>query len=56
MVEALNLYFEGQGEVISESNLKVKLDLAQFFQFYKVINAKALSERIGMTDPKKLLD
>jgi predicted transcriptional regulator len=24
------------------------LDLPQFFSFYKVINAKALSERIGM--------
>lgn len=24
------------------------MDLPQFFDFYKVINAKALSERIGM--------
>ena len=29
-------------------NLKITLDLPQFFEFYKVINAKALSERIGM--------
>jgi DNA-binding transcriptional regulator YdaS (Cro superfamily) len=24
------------------------LDLPQFFEFYKVLNAKAISERIGM--------
>ena len=48
MVEALNLNFEDQSLVISEATLKVKVDLPQFFQFYKVINAKALSERIGM--------
>ncbi|MFH0760406.1 MAG: XRE family transcriptional regulator, partial [Bacteroidota bacterium] len=28
--------------------IKITLDLPQFFEFYKVINAKALSERIGM--------
>lgn len=48
MLEALNLYFEEGGKVYSEKNIKVVLDLPQFFEFYKVINAKALSERIGM--------
>ncbi|MBK6815334.1 MAG: XRE family transcriptional regulator [Saprospiraceae bacterium] len=48
MVEALNLHFEDQGIVISESDLKFTLELAEFFEFYKVINAKALSERIGI--------
>lgn len=48
MIEALNLYFEEDGVVISEKDLKITLDLPQFFEFYKVINAKALSERIGM--------
>ena len=48
MVEALNLYFEENREHISEKDIKVTLDMAQFFTFYKVINAKALSERIGM--------
>lgn len=48
MLEALNLYFEKQDRIITEKNLKVILDLPQFFEFYKVINAKALSERIGM--------
>jgi predicted RNase H-like HicB family nuclease len=48
MLEALNLYFEKEGKGISEDELKITLDLPQFFQFYKVINAKALSERIGI--------
>ncbi|MCX6252394.1 MAG: helix-turn-helix transcriptional regulator [Bacteroidetes bacterium] len=48
MIEALNINFEEKGIQISENDLKITLDLAQFFDFYKVINAKALSERIGM--------
>lgn len=48
MVEALNLYFEENGPPVTENDIKVTLDLAQFFEFYKVINAKAFSERIGM--------
>ena len=48
MIEALNLYFEKEGKTITEKDLKITLDLPQFFEFYKVINAKALSERIGM--------
>ncbi len=48
MLEALNLYFEEQGKAITEADLKITLDLPQFFEFYNVINAKALSERIGM--------
>jgi len=48
MIEALNLFFEGKSRVVSDIDLKVNLDITQFFEFYKVINAKALSERIGM--------
>lgn len=48
MLEAINLYFEKQGKIISENELTISLDLQQFFEFYKVINAKALSERIGI--------
>ena len=48
MLEALNLYFESTGKKIREDDLKISLDLPQFFEFYKVINAKALSERIGI--------
>ena len=48
IVEALNLHFEDKGKIIDENDLKITLDLPQFFEFYKVINAKALSERIGI--------
>jgi len=48
MLEALNLYFEKQKKTITEKDLKITLDLPQFFEFYKVINVKALSERIGV--------
>ncbi len=48
IIEALNLYLEKDGKTVTEKDLKLTLDLSQFFEFYKVINAKALSERIGM--------
>lgn len=48
ILEALNLYFRKQNKTITEKDLKVTLDLPQFFTFYKVINAKALAERIGI--------
>jgi hypothetical protein len=48
MLDALNLYFEDQNETVNENDLEITIDLPHFFQFYKVINAKALGERIGM--------
>ena len=48
VLEALNLHFEQQSRTISEKDLKITLDLHQFFQYYKVINVEALSERIGI--------
>lgn len=48
ILEALNLYFDETKSLITVDDLKIVLDLPQFFEFYKVINAKALSERIGM--------
>jgi predicted RNase H-like HicB family nuclease len=48
MLEAVNLYFEKKGKNFTGKDLEITLDLPQFFEFYKVINAKALSERIGM--------
>ena len=48
ILEALNLYFEGEHVPVKLDDIKITLDLPQFFEFYKVINAKALSERIGM--------
>jgi len=48
LLEALNLAFEDEGYVVSVENLKLNLDLKQFFQFYRVLNASFLAERIGM--------
>ena len=48
ILEAINLSLEKSGKSVTENDLKITLDLPQFFEFYKVINAKALSERIGM--------
>lgn len=48
VLEAINLFLEDSGKSVTEDDLRVLLDLPQFFEFYKVINAKALSERIGM--------
>jgi predicted RNase H-like HicB family nuclease len=48
ILEAFNLYQGRRGKPIDEEDLRILLDLPQFFEFYKVINAKALSERIGM--------
>jgi transcriptional regulator with XRE-family HTH domain len=49
MIESINLFFEESGKsAIDIEQLKITLDLPQFFSFYKVLNAKALSERIGM--------
>jgi len=48
ILEAVNLLLEESGKAVTEDDLKITLDLPQFFEFYNVINAKALSERIGM--------
>ena len=49
MVEAINLHNNHSGKsLIKEGNLNFQFDLASFFAYYKVINAKALGERIGM--------
>jgi predicted RNase H-like HicB family nuclease len=48
ILEAVNLYLDEEKMIVLEDDLKVTLDLPSFFKFYKVINAKALSERIGM--------
>ncbi len=48
IVEALNLYFEDDGIRVEPKNINFEIDLKQFFQYYRVINAKFLAERIGM--------
>lgn len=48
IVEMVNLVFEDLGFVYTIEEIKLKYDIESFFDFYKVINAKALSQRIGM--------
>jgi transcriptional regulator with XRE-family HTH domain len=48
LVEAINLTYEEYGFTYQLNELKFTYDLESFFEFYSVINAKALSERIGM--------
>jgi transcriptional regulator with XRE-family HTH domain len=46
---AVNLAFEDFGFTYTIDEIHFKYDLESFFDFYKVINAKALSERTGMS-------
>ena len=48
ILEAVNLSFADQYFVYTSDEIKLTADLESFFNFYKVINAKALSKRIGM--------
>ena len=48
ILEATNLAFEDAGIEFTEEQISFEYDLERFFHFYKVINAKALSQRIGM--------
>jgi predicted RNase H-like HicB family nuclease len=44
--EAFSLYFEDKEKEIQQ--IYFEIDFKQFFQYYKVINSKALAEKIGM--------
>ncbi len=48
IIEALNFAFEELDIEYTLNDIQFEFDLESFFDFYKVINAKALSERIGM--------
>ncbi len=48
ILEVVNLAFEETGFIYVIDELKFTFDMESFFDFYKVINAKALSKRIGM--------
>jgi len=50
VVEAMNLFFEDQDIQIAARDVEFEIDLQQFFQYYRVINAKFLAERIGMNE------
>lgn len=47
-LEALNLAKSKSAKSYHFENLVFKFDVGSFFYFYRVINVKALSERIGM--------
>jgi len=48
ILEAVNLSFEDKGFLYDIDEIIFTYDLQSFFDFYKVINVKVLSERIGM--------
>jgi predicted RNase H-like HicB family nuclease len=46
--KAAQLFFEEENTKITPENIKFEIDFKQFFQYYKVLNAKFLAEKIGM--------
>lgn len=51
MLNALNLYLEhNEKKMATADQIITKIDLPSFFEFYSVINAKALSKRINMNE------
>jgi predicted RNase H-like HicB family nuclease len=52
ILEALNLYFENKNKSVTENDLKMTLNLSQFFEYYSVINIHALSKHIGINQDK----
>lgn len=48
VLDVVNLSFEDEGFNYDIGEIKFEFDLESFFDFYNIINAKALSERIGM--------
>ncbi|NTW31111.1 MAG: XRE family transcriptional regulator [Bacteroidetes bacterium] len=48
VLESTTLYFEDTKEKITIDNLSLEIDFKQFFQYYKVLNAKYLGQKIGM--------
>ncbi len=48
LLEALNLALNDTGYFVTSENIQLNLDLKQFFQYYRVLNATFLAKRIGM--------
>lgn len=48
VLDAVNLYAQDKGFSYAPDEMQFELELPSFFEFYKVINAKALAERIGI--------
>jgi DNA-binding transcriptional regulator YdaS (Cro superfamily) len=45
-IEAFSLYYEN--ERFDPSHIGFEVDFKQFFKYYRVLNSKALAEKIGM--------
>lgn len=51
IVAALNTWFDFKGQpAAAQTDISVKIDLQQFFRFYKELNAKAISKRAGIKE------
>ena len=51
IMDAINTWFEHkQLPEITDEQIEIKLDIPQLFTYYKEINAKAISKRIGMNE------
>jgi predicted RNase H-like HicB family nuclease len=50
MLEAVNIYFEEAkiDRIVTLEDLKITLDVPQFFEYFNIINAKALGNQIGL--------
>ncbi len=46
--EATQLYFEKESKTKQKFKIQFELDFKQFFQYYRVLNAKVIAEKIGM--------
>lgn len=55
ILDVVNLSFQDEGFIYNMDEINIVPDLESFFDFYKVIDAKALSHRIGI-DQKLLAE
>ncbi|MCI1265408.1 MAG: hypothetical protein LKG19_02465 [Saprospiraceae bacterium] len=46
--EATQLYYEEDKKASSKFIIHYQIDFKQFFQYYRVLNAKVIAEKIGM--------
>lgn len=46
--EATQLYFEDEKKTTTKFIIQYQIDFKQFFQYYRVLNAKVIAEKIGM--------
>jgi hypothetical protein len=49
-LEATNLFLEEYGKKVTIDKIDLEIDFKQFFEYYKVINAKHLAKRIAMNE------